>query len=321
MPRRYSDRATACSIISIMSVIAAVSGRARLIFQLAALIALLVAQQFLAVPGSGRLAHGLHNSAHGPWFAFVTWLLLLFWSRRYRGWSAVAITAITCLILATLTEVLQKFTGGAPSLGDFAFDLVGATAALFAWCGRASLLSHRSSYWMAGLLLMVTPAPILQALAVEWHRTSIAPDLVRFDSPFQGELIGANSHAVLVAAPGGWPIAPKVLKITLADTTWPGVHLDEPIADWQPYATLAVDIYVEGAQPLPIIISVRLDNAPVDHVYRPFECAPGPCRLLLPLGGLFDRDRARVNAVVIYSTRDAAGRTLYLGRVALLKAQ
>ena len=174
---------------------------------------------------------------------------------------------------------------------------------------------------MAGLFLIVSLAPLLQVFAIEWRRTSIAPNLVRFDSPLDGALISANSPTELVAAPRGWSIAPHVLKITFADETWPGVHLDEPIADWRPYAALAVDVYIEGSQPLPIHISVRIDNAPVDHVYRTFECAPGPCPLLLPLDGLFDRDAARVNAVVIYSTRKFAGRTVYLGRVELLKSQ
>jgi len=288
------------------------------VFELAALMALLAAQQFLAVPGSGRLSSGLQNSVHGPWFAVVTWLLLRFAARRTSGWLTVTATAILCVVLAIATEAMQIYTGGDPSWGDVGYDLIGATAALLVWCGRGQLLPRRSSYGAAVFLLMVTPTPFLQALATEWRRTSITPDLVRFDSPLDGALIGANSPNEVVAAPVDWPVGPNVLKIILADTTWPGVHLDEPIADWRPYTALAVDVYVAGTQPLPIHVSVRLDNAPVAHVYRTFECAAGPCSMRLPLAGLFDRDAARVNAVVIYSSRDFAGRTIYLGRVALL---
>jgi len=302
-----------------MALILDVFRRSRPAFQLAALLALVVAQQFLAVPGSGRLANGLQNAAHGPWFAVVSWLLLQLASRRTSGWRTVAVASVACVTLATATEALQTFTGGDPSWGDFGFDMIGAGAAGLVWCGREQLLSRRSSYCAAGLLLLLSPAPFLQAIAVECRRTSIAPDLVRFDSPLDRELIDANSPTEVVAAPVGWSIASNVLKVHLADKTWPGVHLDEPIADWRPYAALAVDVYIEGSMPMPVTISVRLDNAPADHIYREFRCAPGPCPILLPLAGLFDRDRARVNAVVIYSTREFKGRTLYLGRVTLLK--
>jgi hypothetical protein len=299
-------------------VIAAGSTRSRLVFLLGALIALLAGQQFLAVSGTGRLSNGLQNAAHGPWFALVTWLLLQFTSRRTRGWRTVIATAMICASLAMMTEAMQRYTGGDPSWGDISYDLIGATAALLAWCGHRQLLARRSSYGAAILLLMVTPTPFLQALATESRRVAIAPELVRFDSPLDGALISANSPTKVVAAPDGWAVAPEVLKISLADEMWPGIHLDEPIADWRPYTALAVDVYVEGTQSLPVHISVRLDNAPVAHVYRTFDCAAGPCSMLLPLAGLFDRDTARVNAVVIYSTRDFAGRTIYLGRVALL---
>ena len=90
-----------------------------------------------------------------------------------------------------------------------------------------------------------------------------------------------------------------------------------PIGDWRGYSQLDLDLFVDSSAPMPIAISVRLDNAPVRHVFREFECAPGPCHLTLPLTDLFDRDVARVNEVVIYSLRVAAGRSFYLGRVAL----
>jgi hypothetical protein len=67
----------------------------------------------------------------------------------------------------------------------------------------------------------------------------------------------------------------------------------------------------------PAAAAYRIDHADADHVYREFTCAPGPCRLQLPFSDLFDRNVARVNAVVIHSRRDQRGRVFYLGRVVL----
>ena len=51
------------------------------VLPLVTLLALVAAQQFLEVPGGGRLARGLENALHGPWFALVTWVLQLMFVR------------------------------------------------------------------------------------------------------------------------------------------------------------------------------------------------------------------------------------------------
>jgi hypothetical protein len=292
--------------------------RLHLMLALGALV-LLIAQQFFDLPGSGRVVGGLQNSLHGPWFALVTWVVVITIARWTRGVATILVAAMIAVILAIGTEALQKITGGDPEWSDVGFDLIGAAAALVFRAARKSLIPKRPGFVGASLLLLATLTPLLHALAVEDHRRSIAPDLIRFGSPLNDALFRANSPVEVVPAPAGWSVGARVLKITLGKQRWPGVYFEEPIADWRPYAALAVDVYVDGSQPLPITISVRLDAAPVDHVYRTFECTPGPCALTLPLAGLFDRDVARVNAVVIYASRYDAGRVVYLGRVALRK--
>jgi hypothetical protein len=245
----------------------------------------------------------------------VTWLMLWLIAGRLRGWHAVGLAVFLSVLLAFGTEAMQLVTGRDAQLSDALRDLLGASAAVAAWCARKRLVAAQLAYPLAGLLLLGSMAPLFQALATEARRVNIAPDLVRFDSTIDRALFGSNSVVEVVPGPDG-KVA-HALKITLADETWPGIHLDEPMADWRGYRALAVDLYVEGDEPLPVTLSVRLDNAPVDHVYRTFDCAPGPCSIRLPLAGLFDADVARVNAVVIYSVRAFAGRTMYLYRVAL----
>jgi hypothetical protein len=284
------------------------------------LLVLLIAQQqqLIAIPGSGRLAVAAPDAIHGAWFACVTWIVLSIVGSRVRQRRAtIAITVLIGFVLAAGTELLQALTGGDAEAGDVFFDMLGMTAAICAWSARKKLVSKRVGFGIASLLLLGSLWPVVPPILLDRYRDSIEPDLVRFDSPRAGELIGSSSAAQIDAAPEGWSISGRVLRVTLAAEQWPGVYLNDPTPDWRRYSTLDVELFVDGRSPMPITISVRLDHAPVDHVYRRFTCAPGPCRLQLPFADLFDRAVARVNAVVIFSERDQAGRMFYLGRVAL----
>lgn len=274
-------------------------------------------QQWVHLPGSGRFDNALPDAVHGSWFACVTWVLLLLTSRWTRGGATIVVVAPIGLCLAVGTELLQLATGGDAELGDVFFDMVGMSAALFFWSARRGLVSSRSGIPLAVALLIGSLWPGAAAVRLDHYRDSIAPDLVRFDSPYVWSFVSGTSALVLAPAPEGWSITGMVLKITLGGDTYPGIHLDDPIADWRAYSRIDVDAFVEGSAPMPITISVRIDHAAVDHVYREFMCAPGPCRLQLPFTDLFDRNVARVNAVVIHSRHDQQGRVLYLGRVVL----
>ena len=278
---------------------------------------LLAAQQVLTVPGSGRLVGGLQNALHGPWFAAVMWLFLTLSARRLPDWRGIAVAGVAAVAAAFGTEGLQMLTGGDAELSDVGFDLLGAVAATALFCARSGRWRRAPGYLVGALLLVATLYPFGEAAAVEWQRRAFLPQLVHFGAPLSASLYRVNSPAEVVDAPTPWPGVRRALEIHLSNQTWPGVAFDEPLDDWRPYSALTIDAYVAGSAPLPVTVSVRLDHAAVDHVYRTFACAPGPCRITLPLTGLFDRATARVNAVVIYSQRPYAGRTLYLGRIGL----
>jgi hypothetical protein len=281
------------------------------------LLVLVQQQPFLDLPGMGRVAGAVPDALHGAWFACLTWMLLLIVDRRAHGARAVVITAVIGVSVAVGTELLQKSTGGDAESGDVFFDMVGMTAALLLWGAHRGFLAPRPGVSLAVLLLTGSLWPVVPALLTESYRKAIEPELVRFDSAQGRGLYASNSSIAIVPAPGDWSIAGPALRIELADETWPGVRLDRPLADWSPYSTLEVDLFVDDSGPMPVTISVRLDNAPVVQVFERFTCAPGPCHLELPFAALFDRAVARINMVVIFSEREHAGRVMYLGRVAL----
>jgi hypothetical protein len=284
---------------------------------LGVVVLLLVAQQVLVVPGSGHLVNGAQNAAHGPWFAVVTMLLARLVRRRFGARGTVAVTALIGIVVAAGSEMLQAFTGRDAELSDVGFDLVGMCAALTAWSAREKLIGASPGYLVATLLLLGSMWPGIDVLLIERYRHSIAPDLVRFDSAFSRDLVVTYTPVEIGAAPAAWRVAEPVLKIVLPDGDWPGLGVNFPIPDWRPYSKLVADLYVDGATALRMGVAVRIDNAPVEHVDRGFECGPGPCHVEVPLEDLFDRTTARVNLVVFWCDGPAPGRVLYVRSVGL----
>jgi hypothetical protein len=159
----------------------------------------------------------------------------------------------------------------------------------------------------------------LGALGVAAHQRNIAPTLVDFESPWWRVFTRTNSAMALVEPPAAWRgTAAPVLKVTLADTVWPGLRLHEPLSDWSAYEKLQLQVYVPGTSPLRLSVSIRLRNAPLDHVYRNFDLAPGPHLVNLSFTELFDAGQARIKELVIYSTRDHAGQVVMVGGLSLL---
>jgi len=284
------------------------------------LIVLLIAQQqeLIKLPGWGRFWSAVPDALHGAWFACVTWLIL----SLLKGWAAqqnniVATTALIGVSIAIGTELTQKLTGGDAEISDVFCDMVGMSAALLVWSARENVIRFRTGIPLATVLMIGSLWPVMMPILIDRYRDSIAPQLVRFDSRYVFDLVRSGSEVAVVDPPAEWPIGGRTLKVTLADEKWPGVWFPNPISDWRAFSELDADVFVDGTRPMPITISIRLRGAKVDHVHREFQCAPGPCRLQYRLDGLFDRDVARVTMVVLHSLRSQAGRTFYLGRIAL----
>jgi hypothetical protein len=133
----------------------------------------------------------------------------------------------------------------------------------------------------------------------------------------QGGLLNSNGPTRVVAPPASWNVHNRVLAVDLADVTWPGFSLVEPVPGWRAFEALAVEVFVpDGDPPLTLNVSIRL-TGPVDHVYRTFVLPSGPHALRLQLRELFDPATCAVTEVVVYSTRESAGRRFYVARVAL----
>jgi hypothetical protein len=289
---------------------------------IAVVIVLIGAQQFLGWPGEGRLASGFSNAMHGPWF-FVLTLVMIELGARALGWRRRWRTVFDVLglafVVAVGTEAVQILTARDAGWLDIGLDMLGAVAALAFWAARAGLCRRWTGVAVAVMALTLSSLPLLGALGVAAHQRNIAPTLVDFESPWWRVFTRTNSAMALVEPPAAWRgTAAPVLKVTLADTVWPGLRLHEPLSDWSAYEKLQLQVYVPGTSPLRLSVSIRLRNAPLDHVYRNFDLAPGPHLVNLSFTELFDAGQARIKELVIYSTRDHAGQVVMVGGLSLL---
>ncbi len=309
----------------------------RFLFWILVLSGLVLLQQIAEIDGADRLSKGLQNAAHGPWFGLVTWVL---WrlnneiSEKWRGGlPRLVATALVAVFFAFLSEFLQMFSARDASVWDLFFDFCGA-AAVLALIHRQQVLMQgpstpatrtRAQILFAMAMLLLTQYPLMQAMYVLTWQKIYAPRLLAFDS--RTEYLGLRSKDTIevIAAPDDWQqyTGRKVLMVDLGQRQWPGISLDEPLADWSGYHTLQIDLYNPSVHPLVLHVSVRprsLSGSGTENFHQSFRVASGGDRLLVNLDDLLPERRSmhwEVRYLVLYSTRAYAGRRIYFGEVRL----
>ena len=229
---------------------------------------------FGQIPGHGRWAAELGNSAHGPAFAIVT-LLLIALLRRLPGRNAsilrdYSLAIAGALLLGALVELLQLATGRDASFSDLGRDALGALAAagLFtAFDPRVRALPSRRSTRLIGslvgvasTLILVAPLGITGAAYLQRHRSF--PTLVDFSSPLSTYFLGVYSavtveREALPNALSGGREGSIGLHVRLAGNKGWGIALWEPCPDWRSYQRLAVDLANPTDFPLRLRVRVR----------------------------------------------------------------
>ena len=99
------------------------------------LILLLIMQQTLKVGGNTLLSSGIHNSAHGPWFALVTYLIWRIVSAssiiRFNFSGKLGLTILIAVFIGLMSEFGEKIIGREASWEDFFLDMLGMISTFF----------------------------------------------------------------------------------------------------------------------------------------------------------------------------------------------
>jgi len=226
------------------------------------------------IPGRGRWASELGNSAHGPAFAMVT-LILIALLRRLPGRSAsvlrdYSLAVAISLLLGALIELLQLATGRDASFSDLRRDTLGALAAAGFFTlvdPRVRALPSRGATRLIGLLVgvastVIIVAPLVITSAAYLQRYRSFPTLVDFRSPLSGYFLGVYSavtverEALPSTLPGGRQGSIGLHARLAANKGW-GLALWEPYPDWRGYQQLAVDLANPTDLPLLLQVHVR----------------------------------------------------------------
>ena len=110
----------------------------------------------------------------------------------------------------------------------------------------------------------------------------------------------------------------RVLAITWQDTRWPGVHIAEPMRDWQGYGHYVMDVFNKEGVVQPITVAVRHQGKEGTARYYRVPLEPGPNRVRIDLQHLAKTDVdawAAITHLIIHTGQSYAGQRILLGRV------
>ena len=282
----------------------------RLILASVLVVLALLVQQFAQFPLRNGFTESLSNWMHVPMFVGLTAVLL--WLQPHRSlWVTVGL--VTCIAL--LSEGLQVLTERQASVADLGKDAVGAGLAL--WLLRRPQVSKLILATALTAVITLT-APSVYLMAYD-HQQRSFPQLYDPDHLRHGILTSSNSPST-VTRTHSWPQYHErsVLEVTWADVTWPGIHFAEPVADWQKYTYLMVDVYNLETNPQNLTAGVRHLHQEGTARYLAQPIAPGHNRLQYKLSHLATLDSgepARITHLMLYTTRQHAGQHILLGRV------
>lgn len=300
------------------------------------LILLLIMQQTLTFGSNTLLSSGIHNSAHGPWFALVTYLIWRIVSAtfrfRFNFVGKLSLTILIAVFIALMSEFAEKFNGKEVSWEDIFQDMCGMVSAILfiVGCkirkGKPSENQNPVLFTLGGLLLFITLYPFFLAAAITLHHKDFQPRLLSFDSYLDyATLLNTDGEKQLITAPETWLkfTDQKVMKIKLADTRWPGFNLKTPTSNWRTYVYLVVEIYNDSDRSLPFSISIRPDSLIDDGTisfFRRLHLLPGANSLRISIDDLLpNREEIewQVRSIIGYTPRSFAGRTIYLREIRL----
>lgn len=285
-------------------------------------------------PGTGRAGAAVHDSAHAPGFACVTFVLLIL-LKRYRARPLALADYGTAFVLGAglglATEIVQRFMGGDSSWLDLLSDAIGAAVA----CGVFASFDRRISIGMrVGLATAAVAALVLHS--VQFVRVGVAFAHREQDFPIlfdaanrRAELfvVGRRSivsYTILPAALAKRPSEPS-LRVQLVPGLFPGVAVEEPYPDWSRYTLLKLDLANPEERPFELQLRVhdQVHNWDSDDRFQEkVRLAPNARTIVtIPIEDIARAPRHRrmdtrsIADLRLYTDRRDAGRTFYVTRV------
>jgi hypothetical protein len=291
---------------------------------------------FAHLPSRPLLLGILNNAAHAPVFGLLAVVAsaMLRPAGRLRPAARYALAFAFAVTVGGLVEIVQPAFGHSTQWRDLVTDALGAVTglAIVAWLdARGAPRLRRAAFaGVAAAAALPVIWPIGDALLGYAARVVRFPTLLVPASHADRYFLRTRGVTVEVArlpAPWAQQDDESSLHLRITGTSWPGVSLDEPAADWSGRSHLVLDLTNPAHQPLALTLRVHdaaHDNRADDRFNRRFELPPARRqRLRIPLADVASApaarqlDLTRIAGLAIFASGAPAelGRDYYLTRI------
>ncbi|MCA9246147.1 MAG: VanZ family protein [Planctomycetales bacterium] len=283
----------------------------------------------LPLAARNRLEHALFDGVHAPLFAVLA--IAIFVLLRLVVENRPILCAFTGFLLASgmgaILEVAQSYVGRSSSVPDAIANILGAAAGALWTLTTAYGPWPRRAFAVAGtfclLVAEIPPASMLADVLVQRRQL---PRVASFESflemsrwhPRECGWTRVEEHAT----EGRF-----ALRVELArEGKYPGPIMIDPGANWTGHDYFRCDLWLDGEEPLPLIVKIEdaAHNGDFhDRFHQSFVLLPGPNYLKISLAEVAAAPRDRqldlstVKMVQFFTRRPASARTIYLDNLRL----
>ncbi len=284
------------------------------------------------LPFAGRVMSSIGDIVHAPLFAALAAMLAAFCGPRLsiaRPLTFVMVWVFMCVVGVGI-EWLQPLTGRQSSWQDAWADTWGALAGVV-WVYSYQVDSHKRkvAYAISSCVLLVAvarPIYVLYDVAVQhWE----LPMLASFESSREMQRwtwYSADARRdTLHATHGGYS-----LRLELHADQYSGLILQDPVADWSPYDSLELDVWLGGDRPLDLVVKIEDQRHNMQHDDRFHHVAhlrPGHNRVTIRLADVEAAPRGRklnlrrIRRLSLFTASLTSRRIVFVDNVILLNGK
>jgi VanZ family protein len=224
----------------------------------------------------------IENAGHMPLFFLGTMFILSILQRnpQLNGARFYALAGIIGAGAGFLSEVIQKPLRRDAAWEDVFADTLGVVCALALHAAFSMQVQVRRPMRIAALVIglacvTIYVAPVFNMTRAYIYRNGQFPVIASFQSRTElFWIVGYGVHR---------EIHDRALDVEFEAAQFPGVSFHEPVPDWRPFKTLAIDVENPGAKALGLTVRVHdvgRGRFFADRFNRSFSFAPGERRML-----------------------------------------
>lgn len=232
------------------------------------LLAVVAGLLLVPLPTRGRLSVALVDLVHGPVFAILAGAVHLGWRRWLprRSLGAGLVTWVGVASFGAAMELVQGYTGRGPSLHDALANALGAAGGILwaessrlALAGQLSATGRTAARLVAAGLVLAAELEPLPTLFDAAQQQMAMPLVASFEHAWELRR-WSGQHAQLArqssrATDGQWS-----LHVELEPARFSSVAMHWPPHDWTGYDELVLDVWLEGDEPLEMVLKIFDDD-------------------------------------------------------------